>query len=149
MRTYGRVTDPATGVRYWVEVDPDPAGFTDSVYLTALCQTLKLNLNESPFFGNWGIPAFPSVEQQIQPDFYVNLTQQRYAPFFMFLGVIKVPTNYPETPVYNITCRFQSGATDSITVIPQAQLDGSGQPITDAEGNPIIIGTKSGRFVAQ
>lgn len=147
MRTFGRVTDPATGARWWVEVDPDANGFNDSIYLTALCQVLKLNYGESPFYGDWGLPAHESVVTQIYPDYYVMLTQQRFAPYFMFLGIAKVASDHP---LYDVTVRFQNGATDSITVIPQAMVDGFGQPVLDGHGNPLSTGqTKSGRYVAQ
>lgn len=150
MRTYGRVTDPTTGARWWVEVGPDANGYNDSIYLTALCQVLKLNLGESPFYANWGLPAFQSVEYQYQPDFWVNLTQQRFAPYFMYLGIMKIPEQYPPTPRYNITVRFQSGAIDSITTIPVVQVDGFGIPLTDGYGYNLSTGqTKTGRFVAQ
>jgi hypothetical protein len=149
MRTYGRVTDPDNGTVWWVEVGPDKNGYNDSIYLTALCQTLKLNLGESPFYGDWGIPAFPSVRTQVPPDYYVALTQKRYAPYFLSVGVVKLPVTFPPLPTYNISVIFQSGATDSINVIPQAMVDGFGQPIVDGHGNPISIGSKTGRYVAQ
>lgn len=146
MRTFGRVEDPR-GAKFWVEVGPDPNGFNDSIYLTALCQVLKLNWGESPFYGDWGIPAYQSVETQVPPDYYVALTQQRFAPYFLYLGVVRLPT--PVTPTYNIAVMFQSGARDSITVIPQAVVDGFGQPIVDGHGVPLSSGSKTGRFVAQ
>ena len=77
----------------------DAAGFSDYVYATALCQVLKLNINESPFYADWGIPAQPSVVQQIFPDFYVALTQQRFAPRFASLQVRKLPVS---TPTYDV-----------------------------------------------
>ena len=146
MRTFGRVTDPATGVRWWVQVNPDANGFNDTIYLTALCQALKLNYGESPFYGDWGLPAHQSVVTQVFPDYYVMLTQQRFAPQFQYLLISKVPAT---SPVYNITVRFQTGAKDSITVIPQALVDGFGLPVLDGYGNPISAGTQSGRYVAQ
>jgi hypothetical protein len=151
MRTFGRVTDQY-GVRWWVEVGPDPNGFLDNIYLTALCQTLKLNYGESPFYGDWGLPAQQSVVTQIMPDYYVALTQQRYAPYFMFLGIAKVPAvtkSGAPTPVYNVAVRFQNGAQDSITVIPQTMVDGFGLPVLDGYGNPLSVGTVSGQYVAQ
>jgi hypothetical protein len=147
VRTYGRVESPP-GARFWVEVGPDPNGFLDSIYLTALCQVLKLNYGESPFYGDWGLPALQSVMTQIAPDYYVALTQQRFAPYFLYLGVVRLPT--PITPTYNVSVMFQSGAQDSITVIPQAMVDGFGQPVVDGHGVPVSTGlTTSGRFVAQ
>jgi hypothetical protein len=90
MRTYGRVySDPQTYT--WQEVQTDQSGSNDYVYLTGLIQELKLNLGESPFWANRGIPAGPSVVQQIAPDFYVMQMQQRYAPYFLNITIVKVP----------------------------------------------------------
>jgi hypothetical protein len=57
------------------------------VWLTSLSQVLQLNLNESPIFGNWGIPSQQSVTTQIFPDYYVMQTQQYYAQHFLSLIV--------------------------------------------------------------
>lgn len=99
MRTYGRVRNQ-DGTMSWVVVATDDKGYNDSVYLTSLVQALKLNLNESPFYADWGIPAKPSVVQQIFPDFYVSKTQQRFAPHFSSLSVKKIPAN---DPTYNLS----------------------------------------------
>lgn len=112
LRTYGRVPDPVTGLTTkWVQVNPDPQGNPGSVYLTALIQTLKLNLGESPFYGDWGIPAHESVVTQIYPDYYVTLTQQRYLSQFMSLVVVKQPVT---TPTYDVAVQFKSGARVSV-----------------------------------
>ena len=55
MRTYGRVY-AEDGSYTWVEVSTDANGFDDMVMLTTLAQVLKLNLGESPFYANFGIP---------------------------------------------------------------------------------------------
>jgi len=109
MRVYGR--SPVTGK--WVVVTTDANGYNDNVYLTALVQCLKLNLNESPFWANWGIPAQQSVVTQIFPDFYVALMQQRYAQYFASLVIVKVPSS---TPTYNITVVTNQGATIQTSV---------------------------------
>jgi hypothetical protein len=127
------VTDPKSGARWWAQVNPDASGNPDSVYLTALIQTLKLNLNESPFYGNWGIPAHESVVTQIFPDYYVMLTQQRYAPRFMSLIIAREPL---PMPTYSVAVQFKTGARISTTVIPQAQVDQYGQAIVDSSGYP-------------
>ena len=105
MRVWGRVysvpaTDPPTWT--WIEVTTDPNGFNDMVYLTALIQELKLGLGESPFYGSYGIPGAQSVITQVAPDYYVMLTQQRYAPYFASLVITKRPntvTNLKQSPV--------------------------------------------------
>jgi hypothetical protein len=94
MRVYGRVPidprSPKDGLK-WVVVTTTPQGFNDDVYIVALAQLLKLNLNESPFYGNYGIPAHQSVMQQVMPDYYVFQAQNLYAPFFASLVVYKIP----------------------------------------------------------
>ena len=100
MRTYGRINSGGTLV--WQEVDTDASGNNDLVYLTTLAQTLKMNLGESPFFANYGIPARESVIQQIFPDYYVSITQQQFAPYFASLLVARTSTN-PPTYRVNVT----------------------------------------------
>jgi hypothetical protein len=90
----------------WVEVDTDANGNNDLVYVTALCQALLLNLNESPFYANFGIPAQASVAQQIPPDYYVAMMQQAYAPYFASLMVSRSSS---ATPTYQINILTHQG----------------------------------------
>lgn len=101
MRTYGRVTNP-DGSRTWVEVTTEAGGSNDRVWLTTLCQVLLLNLNESPFYADSGIPARPSVVTQVFPDFYIVRTQQRFAQYFASLIVSRQPLPDP-TYLINVT----------------------------------------------
>lgn len=97
------IEGPPDGVDYvWVEVDTDVNGFNDAVWLTTLAQVLQLGLNESPIFGNYGIPAQQSVVTQIFPDYYVNLTQQLFAQYFMALLVAKL-SNFQPTYAVNVS----------------------------------------------
>lgn len=107
MRTWGRVNGT------WTEVTTDADGFNDLVYLTTLCQTLKLNLGESPFFGNYGIPAHESVVQQVFPDFYVAMVQQQFAPFFASVIISKENST---TPTYRVNVTTNQGYKLSATV---------------------------------
>ncbi len=107
MRTYGRLTNP-DGSKTWVEVSTDANGFNDLVYLTTLAQVLKLNLGESPFFANYGIPAHQTVVTQVFPDYYVMQTQAQFAPYFASLSIIRVPGSFP--PAYNATAVTHSGS---------------------------------------
>lgn len=106
MRTFGRITNDQ-GNLVWVEVVTDSNGYNDAVMITTLIQTLKLNLGESPFFANFGIPAKNSVFQQIPPDFFVSRTQGQFARFFASLVVAK--RNFPE-PTYQVNITTQQGS---------------------------------------
>lgn len=100
MRTYGRVN----GV--WTKVETDAAGFNDYVWITTLIQTLLLNLGESPFYGNFGIPAHPAVVQQVFPDYYVAVTQQQFSQYFASLIIAKQPS---PTPTYRVSVTTNQG----------------------------------------
>lgn len=106
MRTYGRINQVGGLGGTWVEVQTDANGFNDMVYLTTLIQVLKLNLGESPFYANYGIPARQAVIQQVFPDFYVTYTQTLFAQYFASLIVSK--ENNPE-PTYNISVTTHQG----------------------------------------
>jgi hypothetical protein len=124
LRTYARVLQPDGVTLKWIEVTTDTFGFNDWVYVTALIQEIKLNLGESPFWANRGIPAFPSVVQQIAPDYYMTLIQQRYAPFFLNLTIARITPNPNDrldevvrpAPTYQINITTHSGVQRAITV---------------------------------
>jgi hypothetical protein len=130
MRTYGRIQDVLTGAKTWRVVTTDVNGFNDTVWLTTLAQVLKLNLGESPFFGNWGIPAHASVMLQIAPDYYMALTQQRFARYFASLILVRVPDATDDdgrpAPAYQINCLTNYGASIGVQVKPLYPL---AQPI--------------------
>lgn len=135
MRTYGRIADPYGGL-HWVEVTTDDQGLNDNVYTTALIQCFKLNLGESPFYADYGIPAHPSVVQQVFPDFYVYRTQQRFAPYFASLTIAKAAST---TPTYNVNILFHNGATVPLQIIPSIPLTTeAGLNITDQAGIAIV-----------
>lgn len=112
MRTYGRVYSEL-GVPTWVVVETDAAGNNDAVYLTTLIQVLKLNLGESPFYANCGIPAQQSVVTQVFPDFYVSLVQAQFAPFFASLTITKVQSS---SPTYDIAITTHTGASIAVQI---------------------------------
>lgn len=100
MRTYGKITNK-DGSRSWIEVTTDANGFNDAVYLTTLAQVLRLNLNEDPFFADWGIPQFQTIITQVFPDFYVNFIQTKMMQYFASLSITRVQNSNP--PTYNVT----------------------------------------------
>ncbi len=112
MRVYGRrpvdLSDP-DGPKEWVVVETTPQGMNDGVHITALAQTFKLNLNESPFWANFGIPARDTILQQIWPDFYVTFIQQYYSQFFASLIVTPVRESFE--PYYRAQVTTHQGFT--------------------------------------
>jgi hypothetical protein len=130
MRTYGRVRDVLTGNKTWITVTTDSKGFNDTVYLTTLAQVLKLNLGESPFWGDWGIPAHQSVVLQVAPDYFMTLTQQRFASYFASLILVRVQNAVDEdgrpAPAYQINVLTNYGSSIGVRVKPMYPLD---QPI--------------------
>lgn len=100
MRTWGRITQP-DGTKQWVLVPEVNGDFTYG-WITTLIQCLKLNLNESPFYANYGIPAQRAIIQQLFPDFYVNQTQQQFAQYFASLTITRVPSADPTKLTYSV-----------------------------------------------
>lgn len=113
MRTYGRIYDEF-GQPSWVEVTTDANGYNDAVWITTLVQCLKLSINESPFFADWGIPAQQSVVTQVQPDYYVTMMQQKFSQYFASLLITKVLGT--ASPTYNVNIITNAGAKVSLKV---------------------------------
>jgi len=120
MRTYGRITTTTIvdGVevktKSWTVAQTDAQGNNDLVWLTTLIQVLLLNLGESPFYANYGIPAQQSVLQQTFPDYYVTLTQQTFSAYFASLIIGRINSDFPPT--------YQVAATTHAGVILPAQV---------------------------
>jgi hypothetical protein len=114
MRTYGRVyaTD---GSYQWIVVESDPVtGADDAVWLTTLLQALQLNLGESPFYAQYGIPDEQSIAQQLWPDYNVAVTQQQFAPYFAALIIAREPG--AQSPTYNVNVTTNTGVKITATV---------------------------------
>jgi hypothetical protein len=115
MRVWGRVGGGVNGVGgTWVAVTTTPSGDNSNVYLTALCQTLKLSINESPFWASSGIDGPQAVMTQIAPDFYATQVQIFYAPFFASLTINRVLAVIP--PTYRVRAVTPSGSVLTATV---------------------------------
>jgi hypothetical protein len=115
MHTWGRVYAD-DGTYTWSKVSTDANGNNDQVMITALCQELKLNLGESPFYADRGIPAYRSVMTSIFPDYNSSLIQQRYAQYFAGLIITRDTTK--TNPTYKVLVTTKSGAiiTNSVAV---------------------------------
>lgn len=109
MRTYGR---DANG--NWQIITTDANGYNDNVMLTTLAQALKLNLGESPFYANYGIPQYQTIVTQVLPDYYVMQTQTQFAPYFASLTINRVTNSDP--PAYNVRAVCHSGAILNKTI---------------------------------
>jgi hypothetical protein len=117
MRTYGRIQNEF-GSKTWVEIDTQVNNDNSLIWVTTLIQTLKLNLGESPFFANYGIPARPSVIQQIAPDYYMIQTQKQFSQYFASLIISRQasPTINPNTPTYLINVLTFQGSKYVINI---------------------------------
>lgn len=71
-----------------------------------MAQVCKLGLGESPFWGQYGIPAQQDVVTQVQPDYYVIQTQQFFSGYFVSLTVTK-SSSLP--PTYQINAILPNG----------------------------------------
>lgn len=131
MRNYARLPVKGGGYR-WAVVSTDANGFNDLVYLSNLIQVLQLELGESPFFANVGIPAQESILQQVWPDFYVAQVQQQFAQYFVSLTISK--QSGTNTPTYNIFVITHSGANINFAV------NASTGVLATETGAPISIG---------
>ena len=114
MRTYGRIgqIDGVGGT--WVEIDTSATGGNDYVWLTTLIQNLKLVLGESPIWGDYGIPAPQAIAQQIPPDYFVALTQQRFSSHFASLLISRV--SGAANPTYNVNVLTNAGTKMEVNV---------------------------------
>lgn len=141
MRTYARIYNQQGAAR-WVVVQTDAQGFDDYVWATTLIQCLKLNINESPFYSNYGLPSVQAVLQQIAPDSYMANLQSLFSAYFASLIISRKAAN---PPTYQANLTFQNGVLFQAT-----QLDGeqvglyavtdTGQPGVDDSGQHIIVG---------
>lgn len=104
MRVWGRLEDGT-----WVAVT-EPS----YVRLTQLVQTLKLELGESPLYGQSGVPSQVSVNTQIAPDAAVAKIQAQFAQYFASLTVAR--DNTQVTPTYNLSVVFLDGTVIQATV---------------------------------
>ena len=113
LRVYGRVGQVNGIGGTWVVITTDANGDNSNVMLTVLCQCLKLNLNEDPFWNQIGIPAQTSVITQVFPTYYVTVIQKFFAQFFASLTITLAPGT---TPVYFVRAVCFSGAILTATV---------------------------------
>jgi len=111
MRTYGRGIDGK-----WYEVDTDANGFDDDCYLTTVAQVLTSQLQESPFFPQYGLPARESITSRTHPDYWVGKVREQFLRFFTNITIIKTVDITNNTPTYNIDVLKNDGSAASTTI---------------------------------
>lgn len=109
MRTYGRQKQPDGSWGPWITITN-----TQAVWLATLVQSLRLSTNESPLYGNFGIPAQDSVTTQIAPDAAVAAMQAYYTQYFVSLTVSAVPG--ASEPTYSVEVVLNDGTILNETV---------------------------------
>lgn len=115
MRVYGRIpASPGAPPTLWVVIETDANGYNDNCYFTALCQAIKLNIGESPFSANTGIPQIQTIMTQVFPDYYMSQIQTQYAAYFASLVISRAPGSFP--PQYNVQAVAHSGAILTTTI---------------------------------
>lgn len=82
MRVWTRVRQ-SDGTRRWQAVDGDQAN------IAWLQNALLLQLGEAPFNAEWGLPIRDTLVTQVWPDYYVNLTKQRFRDTFPMLQITR------------------------------------------------------------
>jgi len=104
MRTYGR---DSTGK--WQVITE-----TNYVQLATLVQVLRLQQGESPFFGNYGLPAVQSVQHQVAPQAALSRTQAQFSKYFASLTITRL-TGYTN-PTYDVKAVFLNGTVIQSTL---------------------------------
>ena len=118
-RIYGRLTN-TDGSKTWVKIEPATGGNTDELNIIWLIQSLLLIQGESPFFPQWGINAYQSVQNQVAPDLAVNRIQQKFSQYFPYLSIkANARTSQSSTLSYSITLLTNSGTTFETSVTPR------------------------------
>lgn len=102
MRVWTRQHQP-DGTRRWIAVDGNQA------QIAWLQNALLLQLGESPFWADWGIPVTRTLVSQIWPDYYVNMTQQRFVDSFSSLQITRDPADNDDNPTYRIAAILPDG----------------------------------------
>lgn len=104
MRVWTRQHQP-DGTQQWKSVDNKQAS------IAWLQNALLLQLGESHFWADWGLPVTQNIVTQIWPDYYVNLTQNRFSDYFASLRITHDSTSTEDNPVYQVAAIFPDGTT--------------------------------------
>ena len=111
MITFGR-----NSAGRWYEVDVDANGFYDDIWLTTMAQVLASQLNESPFFPQYGIPSIDSITSRTHPDYWISKVKAQFAQYFTAISIVKTVDITNDTPAYNIDVLKLNGSAASVTI---------------------------------
>lgn len=103
-RVWGRVT--TNGTRKWQAFETDSNGYDDAPNIIWLQNVLLLNLNESPFYADWGIPLQQTLATSIFPDYYTSQTQQRFSAYFPSVVITRISSSDVS---YSVNVTTQTG----------------------------------------
>ncbi|GBQ07532.1 hypothetical protein [Saccharibacter floricola] len=106
MRVWTRIKQP-DGSRRWQAVDGDEAN------IAWLQNALLLQLGEAPFSTDWGIPVSQTLVTRIWPDYYLNLTQERFRETFPMLQITRQQNDSNPNPSYVIRALLNDGTVYS------------------------------------
>lgn len=93
------------GTRRWVSVRDNQA------IIAWLQNALLLQLGESPFWADWGLPVTQMLVTQVWPDYYVHMTKQRFEDYFTSLRITRDTAQDSAEPSYTISALFADGSS--------------------------------------
>lgn len=96
------------GTRTWQAIETTSAGSNDNLNFIWLQNVLLLNINESPFYSDWGVPVHQTMVSQILPDYYMSLIQRRFSEYFASVIINRISAT---TPTYSISVTSATGFT--------------------------------------
>ena len=111
MRTYGRGTDGK-----WYQVNIDVNGKDDDIWLTTMAQVCASELEESPFFPSYGLPARASIVGRTHPDFFISRIREQFSKYFTSISIVKTIDITNNAPTYHIDVQKQNGSAASVTI---------------------------------
>lgn len=104
-RVWGRIHN-SDGSRTWQAFETDDNGYDDAPNLIWLQNVLLLNLNESPFYADWGIPIQQTLATSVFPDYYTAKIQQRFTAYFASVVVTRI---YSSDISYSVNVTTRTG----------------------------------------
>ena len=115
MRVYGRTIDntrPNANFYKWQVVQDDD----DNIRLTHLIQVLQMDIQESPFYSNWGMPVANALITGVLSDVAINNTINQFAQYFAALQITRGISNDPKEIYYQVDVVLKNGKNVTLDV---------------------------------